>query len=72
MSATATRSRTADSPKEARAVERGPAESLSQTAPSGDISNLAYTLWERRGSPIGSAEVDWLGAERQLSQSSEK
>lgn len=72
MSATATRSRTTDSPKEARAVERDPAESLSQTALSGEVSNLAYTLWQRRGCPIGSAEVDWLEAERQLSQSSEK
>jgi hypothetical protein len=27
---------------------------------------LAYNLWERRGSPLGSPEDDWLEAERQL------
>jgi hypothetical protein len=30
------------------------------------IATLAYKLWEQRGRPIGSAEVDWLEAERQL------
>ena len=31
-----------------------------------DIANLAYALWQRRGSPEGTAEVDWLEAEAQL------
>jgi hypothetical protein len=31
-----------------------------------DIARLAYALWERRGSPDGSAEFDWLEAEKQL------
>ena len=31
-----------------------------------DIANLAYTLWQKRGSPDASAEQDWLEAERQL------
>ena len=31
-----------------------------------DIARLAYLLWEERGRPIGSAEVDWIEAERQL------
>ena len=31
-----------------------------------DIARLAYLIWEERGRPIGSAEVDWYEAERQL------
>ena len=31
-----------------------------------DIARLAYRIWEERGRPIGSAEVDWYEAERQL------
>ena len=30
------------------------------------VSKLAYLLWQRRGSPHGSAELDWSEAERQL------
>jgi Protein of unknown function (DUF2934) len=30
------------------------------------IEALAYTLWQRRGCPRGSPEVDWLKAERTL------
>jgi hypothetical protein len=34
-----------------------------------DIARLAYSLWEQRGRPDGSAEVDWFEAEQQLRQS---
>ena len=30
------------------------------------IGELAYQLWQARGCPPGSAEQDWLEAERQL------
>jgi len=30
------------------------------------IAKLAYQIWEERGRPAGSAEVDWYEAERQL------
>jgi len=30
------------------------------------IGELAYRLWQARGCPDGSAEKDWLDAERQL------
>jgi hypothetical protein len=30
------------------------------------IGKIAYALWERRGAPIGSPDVDWSEAERQL------
>ena len=33
-----------------------------------EIARLAYALWQQRGSPVGSAETDWLEAEQQLSR----
>jgi Protein of unknown function (DUF2934) len=30
------------------------------------IRDLAYRLWESRGCPQGSADQDWLEAERQI------
>ena len=29
-----------------------------------DIERLAYELWQERGSPQGSPEIDWLKAQR--------
>jgi hypothetical protein len=34
-------------------------------------SKLAYELWERRGCPFGSPEVDWMAAEAMLASESE-
>lgn len=31
-----------------------------------NVAKLAYALWQYRGCPIGSPEVDWTEAERQL------
>lgn len=28
------------------------------------VAKLAYQLWEKRGRPIGSPEIDWFAAER--------
>jgi hypothetical protein len=28
------------------------------------VAKLAYKLWEERGRPFGSSEVDWFGAEQ--------
>jgi hypothetical protein len=33
---------------------------------SGQVAELAYTLWESRGCPIGSPEEDWFKAEQEL------
>lgn len=33
-----------------------------------DVAHLAYALWQQRGCPTGSAEIDWLEAEQQLSR----
>jgi len=30
------------------------------------VTNLAYRLWKKRGSPQGSPEVDWIAAEQAL------
>jgi hypothetical protein len=32
----------------------------------GHVAELAYTLWESRGCPIGSPEDDWFQAEHEL------
>jgi len=32
-----------------------------------DIASLAYALWQERGCPEGSPEVDWFRAEEELS-----
>ena len=38
-----------------------------EPAPTQDqIAELAYTLWQQRGCPDGSPEVDWLEAEEEL------
>lgn len=31
-----------------------------------DIATLAYELWERRGRPLGSPDIDWYAAESAL------
>jgi len=33
------------------------------------VANLAYRHWVRRGMPLGSPEVDWFAAERELYES---
>lgn len=46
------------------------ASRTSTTGPTHDeIAALAYALWEHRGRPDGSPEVDWLKAERSLLRS---
>jgi Protein of unknown function (DUF2934) len=37
----------------------------------GDVAKLAYDLWQKRDSTRGSADEDWLQAERKLRESSE-
>lgn len=34
------------------------------------LQELAYTLWEQRGRPDGSPEIDWQEAERLMQSSS--
>jgi Protein of unknown function (DUF2934) len=31
-----------------------------------EITKLAYELWERRGRPVGSPDIDWYAAEGAL------
>lgn len=31
-----------------------------------EIERLAYVFWEERGCPVGSPEVDWFRAEKEM------
>jgi Protein of unknown function (DUF2934) len=42
-----------------------------ETSRRDDISKLAYDLWQQRGSTQGSADQDWLKAERNFRESPE-
>ena len=42
-------------------ITQGSAEPIQE-----DIARLAYALWQNRGCPIGSAEIDWFEAEQKL------
>jgi hypothetical protein len=39
------------------------------SSPHEEIAKLAYALWQQRGCPDGSAELDWFEAEEQLLRS---
>jgi hypothetical protein len=56
----------ADVPREQSLQQNIDQELGQQGLSQDDIANLAYALWQRRGSPEGTAEVDWLEAEAQL------
>jgi hypothetical protein len=40
--------------------------SMNRDAYYDQIARLAYFYWEHRGRPIGSPDIDWLRAEREL------
>ncbi|MDQ2841806.1 MAG: DUF2934 domain-containing protein [Acidobacteriota bacterium] len=50
------------------AGEPAPDSDAVESSRQADIAQLAYVLWQQRGCPVGSAEVDWLNAEQQLSR----
>jgi hypothetical protein len=37
-----------------------------ETVNSAEIAALAHHLWQARGCPVGSPEIDWFRAEQQL------
>jgi hypothetical protein len=45
---------------------------MPETSMQENLEKLAYGLWQERGCPYGSPEIDWLEAERKLSESSEQ
>lgn len=45
---------------------KAPQSELQNALYSKDIASLAYQLWQSRGCPEGSPDVDWLEAEKQL------
>jgi hypothetical protein len=44
-------------------------ETSSELPENEQIAALAYTLWQARGCPEGSPDVDWLRAEQELTAS---
>jgi hypothetical protein len=43
-----------------------------ETSMQENLEKLAYGLWQERGCPYGSPELDWLEAERRLRESFEQ
>jgi Protein of unknown function (DUF2934) len=43
-----------------------------ETSMQEDLAKLAYGLWQERGCPYGSPEMDWFEAERKLREFSEQ
>jgi hypothetical protein len=41
---------------------------MSTSTADAEVAQLAYSLWQQRGCPYGSPEVDWFKAEDQLRQ----
>lgn len=53
--------------KTTQAPVSGSASPSARDVPSHEqIAKLAYQFWEERGRPEGSADEDWLRAERQI------
>jgi hypothetical protein len=57
--------RTKTASPDSRGLDTSPSENGSRVD-SKEIAVLAYELWQARGCPEGSPEVDWLDAEEQL------
>jgi hypothetical protein len=54
-------------PLEAQGAQRRPVMPSTQESPTQEeIEKLAYLLWEERGAPLGSPEIDWERAEEAL------
>jgi hypothetical protein len=45
---------------------------MPETSMQENLEKLAYGLWQERGCPNGSPEIDWLEAECKLRESSEQ
>jgi len=50
--------------------KKGAAEDLH--VPDEQVATLAYRLWQERGCPDGSPDIDWFRAERELHQARAK
>jgi Protein of unknown function (DUF2934) len=51
-------------PEKANTITANPGEETSQSSEPEQIAALAYALWQARGCPEGSPEVDWFQAEQ--------
>jgi hypothetical protein len=52
-------------------TESAPDSTLRESSMQEDLAKLAYGLWQERGCPYGSPEIDWLEAERKLREPSD-
>jgi len=53
--------------REAEGAQRRPVMPSTQESPTQEeIEKLAHHLWEERGAPLGSPEIDWERAEQAL------
>jgi hypothetical protein len=72
MSATATSPIQRESEMRKRPGKAGDSHSqVPDTSMQENLEKLAYGLWQERGCPYGSPELDWLEAERKLRESFE-
>lgn len=55
--------------KSAVTTERPTAGDVPTTCNRAEVRQLAYSYWQARGCPYGSAEEDWFRAEHQLNSS---
>ena len=53
-------------PKKAATGQPQPSQNIPAANLEEQIAIRAYQLWEERGRPIGSPEVDWRNAEQEL------
>jgi hypothetical protein len=61
-------SRTKTAPAVSKAATPRPrTRSIAKAVSENEVQQKAYSLWESRGRPIGSPEIDWYGAKEQLS-----
>jgi hypothetical protein len=53
-------------------IASGSHSEMAETSMQENLEKLAYGLWQERGCPYGSPEIDWLEAERKLRASSKQ
>jgi hypothetical protein len=54
-------------PTKVTARPKARTRSIAKVLSENEVQQKAYSLWESRGRPIGSPEVDWYRAKEQLS-----
>lgn len=66
---TTDRTSSAGEPEIAETTQQQPASRTPRQFTHEECSQLAYSIWQQRGCPEGTAEADWFEAEEQLRNS---